>query len=141
MYTESDKKTAYRLYKKGWGYLKISHVIGCAASTVRKWIVKKGLETHDSPGYPEPFKKKVTEEYVERKDLSLDKVAKKNDVSPATLRRWLAAASIPTRAQRPPTTDRESILADLAAGMKKADVAARNHCSESWVYRVQNGTG
>jgi transposase-like protein len=140
-YTAEDKKTAYRLHRKGWGYLKISGIIGCSASTVRKWILQKGLETRPVSGYPEEFKAQVMKEYVDRPDLSLEKVAKKHGVGAAALSRWLYAAGLPVRPTRPRVVDRDAIVRDLKSGMKKSDIALRNHCSESWVYRIQRGDG
>jgi len=143
-YTAADRKTAIRLYKKGWGCLRISHIIGCYPSTIKRWIeeaIAKGeeIEKHPSPNYSEKFKKKVIAEYLKREDLSLDKVAKQNEIGPHTLHRWLEGAGVATRPTKPPMYDRDAIIADIEAGMKKADIAAKHGCSESWVYRVQSG--
>ena len=143
-YDTVDRRTAIRLYKKGWGCLRISQVVGCYPSTIKRWIdnaIAKGedIERHPPPSYPEKFKKRVIAEYLKREDLSLDKVAKKNKIGPHTLHRWLADAGIATRSTKPPKYSREAILADLKAGMKRADIAAKHGCSESWVYRVQSG--
>ena len=143
-YTEADRKTAIRLYKEGWGCLRISQIVGCYPSTIKRWIEQaieagEDIQKHSSPGYPAKFKKRVIAEYLKRKDLSLDKVAKKNEVSPHTLRRWLEAAGIVTRSTKPPMYDRAAIIADIEAGMKKSAIALKHGCSESWVYRVQAG--
>lgn len=144
VYDAADRKTALRLYKNGWGCLRISQVIGCYPSTVKRWVdeaIATGvdIERHPAPNYSNNFRKKVIAEYLEREDLSLDNVAKKNKISPHTLHRWLADAGIATRSTKPPKYDRKAIIADLEAGMKKAEIAAKHGCSESWVYRVQAG--
>jgi transposase-like protein len=138
-YTNEDRKTVYRLHRKGWGYLKISQVIGCSPSTVRKWILQKGIEPREASGHSDDTKKAAMDEYVKRTDLSLDKVAKRHSVGPAALSRWLHDAGIPVRPTRPRIISREAIVADLEAGLKKEDIARRNNCSESWVYRIQRG--
>ena len=138
-YTEVEKKAAYRLYRQGWGYLKISSVIGCSASTIRKWILKKGIEPRAVSGHDSETKANAIKEYEERSDLSMEKVARKHGVAPQTLSRWLSQEGKRIRPHRPRVIDRESILEDLRAGLKKSEIARRNHCSESWVYRVQRG--
>jgi len=146
-YTSSDRRTAIRYYKKGWGCLRISQIIGCYPSTIKRWIERAiedgepGLEKHPPPNYPEKMKRRIIAEYLKRTDLSLDKVAKKNHIGPHTLHRWLEAAGVTTRGTRPAMYDRDAILVDILAGMKKKDIAAKHKCSESWVYRVQSGKG
>jgi len=139
-YTEAERKAALRLYKEGWGCLKISDVIGCAPSTIKKWVEKAGIKKHPGPAYPQSFRKKVMDEYRKREDLSLEKVAKKNGVSPQTLHRWLERARIQTRPCRPRVVDRDGIIEELKKGeLTKKQIAEKFRCSESWVYRVQNG--
>lgn len=140
-YTEADKKTAYRLYKKGWGYLSISKIIGCASSTVRSWIMERGLRPHPTSGYSKKFKEKVMKDYENNPDLSMEKIAKRNGIYARTLSRWLYASDKKVRPQRPRIVDRDAIVRDLKAGLPKAEIARRNKCSESWVYTVQRGDG
>ena len=144
-YTETDRKTAIRLYKKGWGCLKVSQVVGCYPSTIKRWIEHAiasgtpGLEKHPSPAHPEKFRKKVIAEYLARTDQSLKKVAVANGISHHTLHRWLEREGIMTRSCRPKIYSHKKILEDIKSGMKKKDIAAKYGCSESWVYRVQAG--
>lgn len=136
-YTQSDKKTAYRLYRKGWGYLKISDIIGCSPTTVRDWILDKGIKPRKVSGHPESLKKKVIKYYVEHPELSMEKVAIKHEVGAATLATWLKDAEVTVRPYRPRIVDQEGVLKDLKAGLPKKEIATRNSCSESWVYTVQ----
>lgn len=143
-YTESDHAAAVRLYKKGWGCLKISQVIGCYPSTIKRWIedaIAAGadIKKNPAPDYPESFKGEVIAAYLEREDLSLLKVAKLFSIGSHTLRRWLDDSGTLTRVTKPPTYDRAAIIVDIASGMKKKDIATKHGCSESWVYRVQSG--
>lgn len=143
-YTKTDHQSAIRLYKKGWGCLRISQVIGCSPSTVKKWVeaaIESGedIKKHPSPKYSEDFRKKVIEEYIKRDNLSLKKVAEKNGISHHTLHRWLADAGVATRASQPNKYDLEAIAADIESGLKRSDIAAKHGCSESWVYRVGSG--
>jgi transposase-like protein len=141
-YTQSDKRNAARLYKeKKWGYLRISQVIGCSRTTVRDWILEAEIKPRPAPGHKKKFRTKVMNEYARREDLSLKKVAKKNGIGEATLSRWLSNAKKNTRPQRPRIVDRDAIMEDIEAGLPKAEIADRNHCSVSWVYQVQRGDG
>lgn len=145
-YSDAEKRQAIRLYKTtDWGCLKISQVIGCYPSTIKRWVEKAinrgepGLKKKPPPNYPEKFKKQVISEYLDRKDLSLRQVAEKNEISEHTLHRWLFDAGILTRGAKPVKYDRDAILEDIKSGMQKKDIAAKHGCSESWVYRVQAG--
>jgi len=138
-YTKSDHRTAHRLHKKGWGYLSISQIIGCSPTTVRKWVLKKGLKPHKVSGHTEARKAKAVADYLGDETLSVDRAAKKHKVGASALARWVRAAGKKTRSQRPPIHNRESILTDLKAGLSKSEIAKKNKCSESWVYRVQKG--
>lgn len=140
-YTTADRKTAYRLYRKGWGYLKISQIIGCSSSTVRKWIIAKGIDPRKVSGHPESLKAKATKYYLDNPELSMEKVAMKHGVTPATLSRWLHSSNATVRPYRPRVVDRDGIIRDLKAGLPKKEIASRNSCSESWVYQVQRGDG
>lgn len=140
-YTRADRQHAMRLYKKGWGYLKIANEIGCAASTVRKWVLAKGISPRPVSGYDDEFKKKVMDDYEASPDLSLEKVAKKHGVGAAALSRWLYADGRRVRPYRPRIVSREGIIRDIKAGLPKSEIASRNSCSESWVYQVQRGDG
>lgn len=140
-YTNKDRKAAYRLHRKGWGYLRISQVIGCSSSTIRKWILAKGIEPREVSGHPDSLKAKAIKYYVEHPELSMEKIAMKHDVGPATLSRWLYSAKVSVRPYRPRIVDRDGILVDLKAGLPKSEIATRNNCSESWVYQVQRGEG
>lgn len=146
IYTSKDRKAAIRLYKKGWGYLRISQAVGCCATTVKDWIDAAieegthGIERHKAPGYSKKFKDKVIADYLKRREEeSLDKIARRHEISPATLRRWLDKKRIVTRSSRPPVYDRKAIEADIDAKLPKAKIAEKHGCSESWVYRVQQG--
>jgi transposase-like protein len=138
-YSKADRSQALRLYKNGWGQLRIANVIGCYPSTVHRWLKDAKVKTRPGPSYSEKFRKKVIAEYLERTDLSMLKVARKNKVCQQTLHRWLDEAKVTSRSTRPCVYDREAIVADIEAGMKKADIAKKHGCSESWVYRVQAG--
>ena len=140
-YTQSDKKTAYRLHKKGWGYLKISDIIGCSPTTVRDWILGKGIKPRPASGHPKALKKKAVKYYDAHPELSMEKVAIKHEVGAATLSTWLKDAGVTVRPCRPRIVNREGIIKDLEAGLPKKEIASRNSCSESWVYTVQRGDG
>jgi len=144
-YTASDRNHALRLHKEGWGYLRISEVIGCCSSTVMRWVedaIKAkvpGVKKHPRLNYSEKFKKKAIADYVARSDLSLLKVAGNHGISHHTLSRWLESAGVMTRSTKPAAYSRSAIIEDLKAGMLKKDIAVKHGCSESWVYRVQSG--
>ena len=141
-YTQAESKSAVRLYQeKGWGYLKISLVIGCSRTAARDWILSAGIKPRPVAGYPDKFKTKVMNEYEKREDLSLEKVAHKNGVGAPTLSRWLHDAGRKVRPHRPRIVDKESIVADLKAGLPKAEIAKRNHCPVGWVYQIQREEG
>ncbi len=138
-YTEVDRNAAVRLHRKGWGYLKISQVIGCAPSTARKWILKAGVDTHSRIDHAKDTRAKAIEFYVAHPEISMKKVAVKHGVYPATLSKWLCAEGVARRPHRPRMVSKEGILSDLKLGYSKKDIAQRNNCSESWVYRIQRG--
>lgn len=144
-YFESDRDCAIRLYKSGKGFLWISKVIGCAHSTVRKWIIKAikagepGLELRSGMAYSQEVKDKAMAMYKERKDLSMAKIATINGVSHNSLRRWLRAEGAEIRSVRPSMYDRDSIESDLRSGMSATNVSIKHDCSESWVYKIKRG--
>jgi transposase-like protein len=142
-YTQADKDTAVRLYtENGWGYLKISQVIGCSRTAVRDWVLGAGIKPRPAAGYSDKFKTKVMNEYEKRDDLSLEKVAHKNGVGARTLSRWLhGAPDRKVRPYRPRVVDKEAIEADLKAGFSAPEAAERNHCTAGWVYQIQRGDG
>ncbi len=142
-YTQADKDTAVRLYtENGWGYLKISQVIGCSRTAVRDWVLGAGIKPRPAAGYSDRFKTKVMNEYEKRDDLSLEKVATKNGIGARTLSRWLhGAPDRKVRPYRPRVGDKEAIEADLKAGFSATETADRNHCTFGWVYQIQRGDG
>jgi len=137
-YCQSEKDAAIRLYRKGWGYLRISQVVGCSASTIRKWIVASGEceSSERSRRHPEDLKVKAVDYYLSE-GLSLKRAALHFGVGEATLRRWVIQSGNITRKKRPDVLDNKGILQDLRDGIPKAEIARRRSCSETWVYRVQ----
>ena len=138
-YPAVNIRQALRLYKKGWGCKRISYIIGCYPSTVKRWVEKAGLDKHPGPAHPKALRKKLIAEYQRRTDMSLERLAREHGVGHESLRRWLRDAKVPIRSQRPTMFNRDAILADIKEGLPKGDIASRHGCSESWVYRIQAG--
>ena len=137
-YSNEDKVRAVSLYRDDkWGFKRVAEELGCSIGTIRRWVDKAGIEHHSTPAYTAEFKEAVIADYKVSHHLSLDQLAKDYQISPNTLHRWLREAGVETRPQRPRVHNVESILEDLRGGMTKKNIAEKNGCSESWVYKVQ----
>lgn len=136
VYSKANRRQAVRLYKSGWGYGRIAQVIGCFPSTVKKWIEAAGVPKHSGPKHGQKLRRLAIDWYA-KNDVSINAAAKRWNIHPRTLSRWLQEDGVEIRS--PKGTDRSAILKDLASGMKRKDIAAKYGCSESWVYRVQSG--
>jgi|GEM_PF-5037759 len=138
-YTDEDRKRAISLYRDDkWGFKRVANEIGCSMGTVRRWIDSAGIDHHPGPAYTPHFKDTVISDYKISDHISLDQLAKDYEISPQTLHRWLRGAGVETRSQRPRVHNYESIIEDLKGGtLTKKEIAEKNGCSESWVYKVQ----
>lgn len=139
-YDQGSIMSACRLYKEGWGFYKISRVFDCDPSTVRRWIIKEGVEIRKFH-YSEKEKSEAVKFYKENTSLTLSKAADRIGVSVNTLKRWLSDHGVETHQNVYRTTDRNAILRDIKAGLHKKEIARRNSCSERWVYKIQAGEG
>lgn len=142
-YTQSDHKHAIRLYKKGWGFRKISQVIGCSMSTAKAWIdaaiedQSVDIERNDADPLRD-VRSHVVDEYRNKENLKINDLARKNKVHPNTVRNWLNKAGL---LQSQIIYDRHAMLEDLNSGMAGKDVADKYGCSVSLVYKVRGSVG
>lgn len=135
-YSDAERKSALKLYKDGWGYLKIAQTLGCYESTVRKWVEKAGLKKHPKPDHPRQ-RRKAAVTFYQKSDTTVAACAKKYKVSSKTMARWLRLAGVESRAPKS-SFDRKQILQDLQT-MTGAAVAKKHGCSESYVSALRNG--
>ena len=133
-YPKAARKQALRLHKGGWGYKRIADVIECFPSTIKKWVEAAGQEKHPSPKYPKRKREMAVGHYADN-DVSIAATAKKFDVHPRTLARWLREENVEIKSK---LISRKDVLADISAGMTKREIAEKYACSESWVYKIQS---
>jgi uncharacterized protein YjcR len=135
-YSKADRRQALRLHRKGWGYARIADVIGCFPSTIKKWIEAEGVPKHPGPKRSDQDRRRAVDWY-RNNSVSVSAAASRFGVHSRTLSRWLREDGVPIHTAK--GVDRNAILNDIRAGMKKKDIASKHGCSESWVYKVQSG--
>ncbi len=136
-YSESDRKRALDLHRKQWGYDRVAQIIGCFPSTVKKWVEAAGQQKHPGPKYPKAKRDHILNWY-KKNDVTIQEVSSKFKIHPKTLSRWLREDGIAVK-NVSKIIDRKSVILDIKSGMKKKDIAKKYKCSESMIYRIQNG--
>ncbi len=137
-YSKDDRDRARALYARKWGYRRIAQVFGCAESTVKKWVESAGLEKHPKPDHPPRKKRAAVGFYLRNPRASIAATAKKYNVHPKTVSRWLGAEGVEIRS-RPSIFSRAEIEKDIGKGISGADIARKYKCSESYVSAIRNG--
>ena len=137
-YSDKEKQRVVELYKRGWGYRKLSQVFGCSESTAKKWIEKAGVKKHPKPNHAVQKRRAAIAFYKKNKSASIAHTAKKYKVHPKTVSRWIESEGIRVR-ERPRKFSRKQILKDIEQGMSGAAIARKHNCSESYVSAIRNG--
>jgi len=136
-YTKEDQERALGLHRRGWGYRRIAQVFGCAESTVKKWVENAGQEKNPGPAHDDKTRR-ASVNWYKKKNVSIAEVAKRYNVHPKTLSRWLGEQGIDAR-RRPTKFSRDAILLDIESGLSGASVARKHKCSQSYVSAVRHG--
>ncbi len=137
-YSAADRRQALRLYREGWGYKRISEIIGCFPTTIKKWVIAAGQRKHPGPKHPRS-KREVALRCYQIHHISINDAARLFGIHPTTMSRWLHEEEVAIKGPRL-RVNRKGVLADIVTGMRKKDIATKHECSESWVYRIQSGT-
>ena len=136
-YSEAQRKHALRLYKGGYGYLRVAQIFDCTESTVRKWVEKEGLKKHPKPDHSKRKRRAAVDFYQRNEVTTVTACARKYRVSTKTMARWLRQEGVEARKPKG-IFDRKGILNDLKE-MSGAAVARKHGCSQSYVSALRNG--
>lgn len=133
-FTEEEKKMAIDLYQSGLGYKKISKIVGCYPSTIKKWVEKLDLDKNQWPKHDDNIKQKVLD-YYRNNESTISDVSYIFSIPKSTIEKWICKAGIYKEKKK---YDRNQIIEDIKT-MSGSDVAKKHGCSESLISLIKNG--